>query len=154
MVKKILKILALVIVAALIVIQFFGIDKTNPPVAQGATVESAVTVPPDVTMILSRSCGDCHSNNTFYPWYADIQPAAWFLKSHIDEGRRELNFSEFNTYSTKKKKRKLEEICEQIESGNMPLPSYLWVHRDAALSDSEKKSLCDWSRQENEKIAL
>lgn len=154
MFKKILKILAIVIVVALVVIQFFRIDKTNPPIAEGNKIEAALAVPADVHLILGRSCNDCHSNNTIYPWYSNIQPVAWFLKDHIDHGRRELNLSEFSTYSAKKKKRKLEEICEMVESAAMPLPSYLWIHRDAGLSESEKKALCDWSKAEAEKIQL
>lgn len=154
MLKKIFKILAVVIIAALVVIQFFRIDKTNPPVVEADTIDAAMAVSPDIKLILGRSCNDCHSNNTAYPWYSNIQPVAWFLKNHIDEGRRELNLSEFNTYNAKKKKHKLEEICEYVESGAMPLPSYLWVHRDAVLSDSEKKALCDWSKSEAEKIQL
>jgi hypothetical protein len=154
MVKKILKILAVIIVAALVVIQFFRIDKANTPIVEANTIDAAIAVPPDIKLILGRSCNDCHSNNTVYPWYSNIQPAAWFLKDHIDEARRELNFSEFNTYSAKKKKRKLEEICEMVESAAMPLPSYLWIHRDSVLSDTEKKALCDWSKQEHDKIQL
>lgn len=152
MFKKILKILAVVLVVAFIVIQFFRIDKANPPINEADKIEAAMAVPTDVYLILGRSCNDCHSNNTVYPWYSNIQPAAWFLKDHIDHGRRELNFSEFNTYTAKKKKHKLEEICEMVESAAMPLPSYLWIHRDAMLSDTEKKILCDWSKQERDKI--
>jgi hypothetical protein len=111
-------------------------------------------VPPDIKLILGGSCNDCHSNNTVYPWYSNVQPAAWFLEDHINQGRRELNFSEYNTYSPKKKKHKLEEICEMVESAAMPLPSYLWIHRDSILSDTKKKALCDWSKQEAEKIQL
>ncbi|MFN0140670.1 MAG: heme-binding domain-containing protein [Pyrinomonadaceae bacterium] len=154
MFKKIVKILAIIIVAAFVVIQFFRIDKTNPPVVEANRLEAALAVPADVSMILGRSCADCHSNNTSYPWYSNIQPAAWFLEDHIDQGRRELNLSEFNTYTAKKKKRKLEEVCEMVESGAMPLPSYLWIHRDAALSESERKALCEWAKGEAEKIQL
>ena len=152
--KRVLKIFVLLIVAAFIVIQFFRIDKTNPPIVEADTIDAAMAVPPDIKLILGRSCNDCHSNNTVYPWYSNIQPAAWFLKDHIDKGRHELNFSEFNTYSAKKKKRKLEEICEMVESAAMPLPSYLWIHRDSGLSDSERKAICDWSKAEAEKIQL
>lgn len=154
MLKKIVKILAVVIVAALVVIQFFRIDKTNPTIVEGNTIDAAMAVPPDVKLILGRSCNDCHSNNTVYPWYSNVQPVAWFLKDHIDEGRHELNLSEFNTYSAKKKKRKLEEVCEMVESAAMPLPSYLWIHRDAGLSETEKRALCDWAKAGAAKIVV
>lgn len=146
MTKKILKILLVVLVVGLVVIQFFRIDKTNPQVNAAETLEAAVDVPPDIKLILGRACNDCHSNQTIYPWYSNVQPAAWFLKSHIDDGRRHLNFSVFNTYDAKKKAKKLEEICEEVESSAMPLPSYLWIHRDAVVSESEKKALCDWTK--------
>ena len=152
--KKALKVVLLILAVGFIAIQFFQIDKTNPQIVQANTLESSVTVPPDVAMVLGRSCNDCHTNNTFYPWYANVQPFGWFLKDHIDEGKRKLNLSEFSTYAARKKVKKLEEICEQVESAEMPLPSYLWIHRDAVLKDTEKKALCDWVNVEKEKIAL
>jgi Haem-binding domain len=152
MIKKILKILTIVVVAGFIVIQFFRIDKSVPAIAQAETLDAAVRVSPDIALILGRSCNDCHSNTTVYPWYSNIQPVGWFLKSHIDDGRRHLNFSIFNTYTAKKKVKKLEEICELVESKEMPLPSYLWIHSDAVLKDTEAKALCDWANQEKGKI--
>ncbi len=122
MAKKISKIILLVLVAAFIVIQFFRIDKTNPTVNAAETLEASVSVPPDISLILGRSCNDCHTNQTIYPWYTNVQPAAWFLKDHIDDGRGELNFSVWSTYTPKRKAKKLEEICEQVEKGEMPLP--------------------------------
>lgn len=139
-------------VAAFVVIQFFQIDKTNPAVVQAETIESSINVPNDVRPILDRSCGDCHSNKTVYPWYSNIQPSGWFLKNHIEDGRRQLNFSIFATYSLKKKAKKLEEVCEQIEQKEMPLPSYLWIHRSSALSLDEGKILCDWAKAEKAKL--
>lgn len=75
------------------------------------------------------------------------------MKDHIDDGRRHLNFSVFNTYEQKRKVKKLEEICEQVESKEMPLPSYLWLHRDAAMRDGEAKILCDWAEKEKNAIS-
>src|SRR4051812_13013115 len=132
--KRILKILAIVLIVGLGVIQIFQIDKTNPPIVAGQNIEASISVPADITLILDRSCNDCHTNNTKYPWYTSVQPAGWFMKDHINDGRRHLNFSEFNTYAPKKKAKKMEEVCEQVEAGEMPLPSYLWIHRDAGLS--------------------
>lgn len=152
--NKTLRILALLLVAGLVIIQFFGIDKTASPIVQAETLEAAVAVPPDVSQIMVRSCNDCHTNSTIYPWYSNVQPFGWFLKNHIDDGRRQLNFSLFNTYSAKKKAKKLEEICEQLEAKEMPLPSYLWIHRDSVLSESDAKALCDWAKQEQGKIVV
>ncbi|MBK9216191.1 MAG: heme-binding domain-containing protein [Chloracidobacterium sp.] len=153
MIKKILKILALVLIAAFVIIQFFRIDKANPPIVEDETIEAALSVPPDVALIMGRSCNDCHSHKTVYPWYSNIQPVAWWLKDHINEGRDELNFSQFNTYSAKKKAKKLEEICEEVRAANMPLPSYLWTHGDAVLSENDKNTLCDWTNVERTRLA-
>lgn len=150
--KKVLKILVLVLVAALICAQFFRPNRVNPPVVPENTLEASTQVPNNVKAIIDRSCGDCHSNNTVYPWYSNITPVSWFLADHIKDGRREMNFSEFNTYSPKKKAHKMEEICEQIEAEAMPLPSYLWLHRDAVLSKEDGKILCDWAKEEKARI--
>ncbi len=146
MLKKIVKIAVVVFVAGFIVMQAFQIDKANQPIVETETLEAAVAVPADVALIMGRSCNDCHTNKTVYPWYANIQPAGWFLKSHIDDGKDELNLSQFNTFELKKKIRKLEEICSEVESGSMPLPSYLWIHREAVMSESDKKTMCAWTK--------
>jgi hypothetical protein len=152
--KKILKILVIVVVAALVIMQFFRIDKTNPPVVQADSLEAAVTVPDNVRAIMKTSCDDCHTNNTVYPWYSNVAPMSWFLKNHIDDGRKNLNFSVFNTYAPKKKVNRLEGICKLVESKEMPLPSYLWIHRDAILTDDQSKILCDWAKGEEAKIVV
>lgn len=146
--KRILKIIVVVLFVAFVVIQFIRPDFTNPPVVADQTLEAATEIPENVKMILSRSCADCHTHNTVYPWYSKIQPAAWFLAEHINDGRRHLNFSEWAKLDDRRKKRKLEEVCEQVESREMPLPSYLWIHRDAGMSDEEIKILCDWTKSE------
>src|SRR6476469_10710389 len=127
--KKVVLIVVVVLVVAFIGLQFFRIDTTPIPIVQADTIQSGISVPPDVDMVLTRSCGDCHTNSTVYPWYSQVQPVAWWLGNHIAEGRGELNFSIFNTYNARRKKKKLEEICEQVKSGEMPLPSYTWIHR-------------------------
>ncbi|CAN5542102.1 heme-binding domain-containing protein [soil metagenome] len=150
--KKALKIIAIVIVLGFIVIQFIRPDFTNPPVNQAETMQASMQVPDNVQAILKRSCTDCHSNETVYPWYSKIQPSAWFLANHIKEGRQEMNFSVWNTYQPRRKKKKLETICEQIKAKEMPLPSYLWIHRDAALTDEDIKTVCDWTENEGARL--
>ncbi len=150
--KKILKIIVSILFLAFVAIQFIRPDFTNPPIVQGQTLEETVQVPENVQVILKRSCNDCHTNTTVYPWYAKIQPSAWFLKGHIDEGRRKLNFSIWKTFDAPKQRRKLAEICEQLQSKEMPLPSYLWIHWGAKLSDEEVKTICDWTESERGKI--
>lgn len=152
MIKKILKITLVILVLFFIAIQFVRPDFTNPTVIESEKI-AAADVPPDVEQILRRSCADCHSNETVYPWYSKVTPFNWFLADHIQVGRSELNFSEWNTYTTEKKIRKLDDICEQVESGAMPLPSYLWIHRDAVLSETEALRLCEWARGESQKLS-
>jgi len=152
--KKALKIIVIVGVIAFIGIQFIRPDFTNPPVVEADTLEASMQVPEQVDAILNRSCVDCHTNKTVYPWYSKIAPVSWWLGSHTSEGRRELNMSVWNTYSPKKKANKLNEICEQVESGEMPLPSYLWIHRYAVLKEGETKTLCDWANAEKAKITV
>jgi hypothetical protein len=152
MLKKVIKVVLIAVILGVVVIQFFGIDRTNPPVDRAQTLEATTNVPSDISLILGRSCNDCHTNQTIYPWYAHIQPSGWFLKNHIDEGRQHLNFSVWNTYNDRRKSKKLEEICEQVEGKAMPLPSYLWIHRDSILRDGDAQALCDWAKQEQAKI--
>ena len=143
--KKVLKIVVIVGVAAFVVAQFFRPNRVNPPLVEADMLEASMHVPDDVKAIISRSCADCHSNTTRYPWYSNISPASWLLVEHVEHGRSHLNLSEWNTYAATKKSKKLEEICDEIESGRMPLPSYLWLHRDAVLSADEIKTLCEWT---------
>ena len=150
--KKILKILAIILFAAFVVIQFFRPDRTNPPVVQAETLEASTNVPENVEAILARSCKDCHSNETVYPWYSNVAPVSWFLANHIEVGRNQVNYSIWNTYPTRKKVRKLDEICEQIQSGEMPLPSYLWIHRDSVLREGDAEILCNWADAEKEHL--
>lgn len=143
--KNAIKFTVLAFSVAFLSIQFFQIDKTNPAINEAETIDTVMNVPPDVKIILGKACNDCHTNNTRYPWYSYIQPNGWFLRSHVEEGRGELNFSVFATYDARKQAKKLEEICEEVRDGKMPLPSYTWIHRDAVLTESEKDALCSWA---------
>jgi hypothetical protein len=146
MIKKLIKILLLLLVIGLIILQFFSIDKANPAIVDTDTANAALSIPDNINAILERSCKDCHSHDTDYPWYSNIQPVGWFLRDHIDHGREHFNLSIYNTYTLKKKAHKLEELCEQVESGEMPLPSYLWLHGEAVLSNEDKATLCEWAK--------
>jgi hypothetical protein len=125
----------------------------NPPINKSDKLEATTDVPKNVQTILNRSCKDCHSNETVYPWYSNISPISWSVVDHIRVGREELNLSEWNTYKETRKLRKLEEICEEVISNNMPHYQYLWIHWDAALTEDDKKILCDWTKIESKKIS-
>ncbi len=98
----------------------------------------------NVQQLIKNACYDCHSNNTNYPWYHNIQPVSWFLENHIKEGKKELNFSEFGGYSERRQKSKLKAIKSQIEKNEMPLSSYTFIHRDSKLSENDKKLIYNW----------
>lgn len=151
--KKALKIIALILFVAFVAVQFYRPDRSTPPIVEAATLEGSTNVPAPVEAILTRSCNDCHTDKTEYPWYAQIAPASFFLDGHITEGRRNLNLSDWNSYETNRKRRKLDQMCEQVTSREMPLPSYLWIHWGAKLSDEDAKTLCDWTEQEKSRLA-
>lgn len=146
--KKIL--IALLVV--LVVLQFFQIDKTNPAVDESKDFLKTQNTPEEIALIIKTSCYDCHSNESKYPWYSNVQPAGWFLKDHIDEGRRELNFSTFTDYELKRQDHKLEECIEYIEKDEMPLGSYTLVHREAALTEAQKNILIDYFKSVRTKL--
>lgn len=134
------------IVAVLIIIQFFRIDKSAPETNPQDDILVVENVPYEIGIILKTSCYDCHSNATRYPWYSNVAPVSWWLKNHVNEGRDELNFSDWGTYSERRRDHKLEEIDELVSEDEMPLSSYLLVHGDAKLSEKQKKQLVNWSK--------
>ncbi len=132
----------------LIAIQFIPTEK-NINLTASATandISKAMPEPDDINTILKTSCYDCHSNNSIYPWYASIQPVAWWLNDHIEEGQKEINFNEFASYSLRRQYKKLGEIIEQVKEDEMPLSSYRLIHRNAILSEHQKLSLSNWAQ--------
>ena len=138
--KTVLKI----IVALLVVIQFFRIDKTTTPIDESKDFVSVTNPPAQIATIIKTSCYDCHSNQTNYPWYTNIAPVSWWIGHHIEEGREHLDFSNWGDYSKKKADHKLEEFYEEVEEGEMPLSSYTRLHGEAALSEEDKVLLIAW----------
>ncbi|MDQ4123785.1 MAG: heme-binding domain-containing protein [Acidobacteriota bacterium] len=150
--KKYLKWAAIVIALTFVGIQFIRPARTNPPIDETQTIQAKLNVSPEIDAILARSCNDCHSNRTNWVWYSNIAPGSWLMSFHVEEGRRELNFSEWGNLSRGRASRKLEEICEQVNAGEMPIWNYVLLHPSAHLTDDDKKILCDWTKQEQEKI--
>lgn len=143
-----------VLVILLVVIQFFHPKKNQSPGDQPNAIAKAYPVPAAVTDILKVSCYDCHSNNTAYPWYNNIQPVAWWMSSHVKDGKKELNFDEFATYTPKRAHRKLDELIEQVKEGEMPLNSYTWIHKNAVLTAEQKNTLLNWAQTLMDSIAV
>lgn len=141
MLKKIL----IVLLIALVIIQFIHPKHNTASGAQSNYVGNKYTVPANVQSILAKACNDCHSNNTRYPWYSKIQPVDWWLANHVKDGKKELNLDEYTNRSLRFQYHKMEEIAEQVKSGEMPLNSYTWMHKDAILTEAEKTALIEWA---------
>lgn len=149
MIKRILLSLAIVALAA----QLYRPARNLAAATGPNDIGSKHAVPAEVQRLLTRACYDCHSNRTTYPWYAEVQPVRWWLDSHIKDGKRHLNFTEFGTYSVKRAAKKAEEIVDEVSKQNMPMKSYTWVHPEARLTPEERKLLTDWARGLHAEIA-
>jgi hypothetical protein len=141
---KVLKIIAIILLLAFVGIQFIPTTHNQSDIVPATDLMETYNVPEKVEVIFKTSCYDCHSNNTIYPWYNKIQPVSWIMEGHIKEGKSELDFSEFGSYSERRQKSKFKSILSQVKDGEMPLSSYTLMHREAKLSENEKKALEDW----------
>lgn len=150
---KLAKKILIVIVIAFVAIQFVRPDRNINSQASLSDISGVVSVPDPVKVILENACYDCHSNNTRYPWYANIQPTGWWLAGHIKEAKGDLNFSEFGGYEQRKQLGKLEGIAAVVEEDIMPLRSYKLMHKNARLSQDEKNLLIDWTRRSSDSIS-
>ncbi len=138
--KKILILLIIIF----IVIQFIRPPKNIAAGISANDITSHYAVPSDVQSILKKACYDCHSNNTVYPWYANIQPVYWWLNRHIHDGKEHLNFSEFTAYPISRQYKKLDDISDEVKQGDMPLPAYTYEHVNARLTPQEKEKIFTW----------
>lgn len=145
--KKKLKYLGLLLLIALVVIQFFPPEENANPAFSGHRMHDAYNVPEEVNIIFKESCMDCHSNNTKAMWYMNVQPVGWWIADHVEEGRAELNFDEFAKFPLAKQYHKFEEIEEMINEGEMPLSSYKIMHDYAELTETEKKAVIEWTTE-------
>ncbi len=150
MIKKFLIALAILFV----LIQFVRPEK-NLSGDNTHAISTKYNVPPEVSTILEVACNDCHTNTTRYPWYANVQPAAWWLANHVKEGKQHLNLSEFTKRRIAVQNHKLEEVIEMVKEKEMPLPSYTWfgLHADANLTDEQRATLTQWAQAQMELIA-
>ncbi|MES2430642.1 MAG: heme-binding domain-containing protein [Bacteroidota bacterium] len=145
--KKIIKPLLLVLLAAFIIIQFFKPEKNIHPGTDAVknNITSLYPAPEDVEHILQTSCYDCHSNNTKYPWYNNIQPVTWWLNHHVNDAKKDLNFDEFATYKLSRQYKKAEQIIDEVKEGKMPLSSYTFIHTEAKLNADQKTAIQNWA---------
>ena len=129
---------------AFIIIQFIRPTKNSGGAILATDITRTMKVPDNVLKVFKNLCYDCHSNDTRYPWYVNIQPMGWLMADHIKEGKANLNFSEFGTYSKRKEANKLRAIAKSINDGSMPISSYTIMHTDAKLDEENKKMISNW----------
>lgn len=144
---KVARTILVVLLLSLIIIQFFPASLNNNSEIKTGDISSRLAVPPAVKQVLEKACYDCHSNHTKYPWYAHVQPVGWLLAEHINDGKADLNFSEFASYPARRQASKLKAIASSIADGSMPLESYTWLHPEARLGANEKQLLISWSNK-------
>jgi hypothetical protein len=152
MIKRVLLILAGVLITAFIVMQFFPPARNSSPMSGDDFLSPQQDIPAGIKAIVKESCSDCHSNHTHYPWYNHVAPVSWFLSRHIRHGKEELNFSDWGTLSVRKRISTLQDICEVVTEGSMPLKSYTLIHRHARIDEVSKTRLCDWTKEESMRL--
>lgn len=149
-VRKILLISGIVFIA----IQFVQPAHNKNDRVLATDISNIVIIPDSIQAILMNACYDCHSNNTTYPWYSNIQPVGWLLARHIKQGKEELNFSEFGSYSKRRQISKLDGIANSIRDDIMPLWSYKLMHKNAQLNADEKALITDWAERSKENLSF
>ena len=142
--RKRLKIGLSLAVVLVVAIQFIRPARTNPTAAPGASLQAQVAVPPEVATLLDRSCRDCHSNQTRWPWYTNVAPVSWWVIDHVDHGRTHFNYSDWQKYRPDERDNLLKQMCELTRKGEMPLASYLRMH-DAKPTEEALRQLCTFT---------
>ncbi len=140
---KTLKVLLGWMIVSFAMLQLIHIDIPTPPTPKpGDKVEA----PAPVMAALKKGCYDCHSNRDNIPWYGNIAPISFEVRAHVADGRKWLNFDLFNTYSKEKKQKIYKGIVKTVTNGSMPIPMYLWVHKEARLTPNERKAITEWAK--------
>lgn len=140
--RRVVKYSGLVVVLLFLAIQFVQPTRINPVSNPSSSFEAAAKPSPELAAIVQRSCYDCHSNNTVWPWHSRVAPVSWLLADDVKKGRTHLNFSEWSSYSPEISKTKLKEMCNEVKAGEMPLGIYTLIHTKAKLSPEDIKTVC------------
>jgi hypothetical protein len=134
-----LGLLAAILGIVLLAIQLVPVERSNPP------VEGEMPAPPEVREVLRRACYDCHSNETVWPWYSHVAPVSWLLAHDVGEGRRELNYSRWSSYSPKRQAKLRKETWKEVDEREMPPWYYLPMHPAARLGEADRVLLRDFA---------
>lgn len=140
--KKVLWRAAIVAALALAAAQFYQPSRANPPADPAVSFAAVANPPKEVVAIVDRSCRDCHTHNTVWPWYSTISPVSWLVAGDVEKGRRKLNFSQWNLYGPEMSRIRMTEVCEEVKAGKMPLPYYTPLHPESRLSSRDVESVC------------
>jgi len=135
---RIFKVVVILLILAFVGIQFIDVEKTNPPVT------AEIQAPQEVKNIIRKSCYDCHSNETVWPWYSNVAPVSWFISDDVNSGRKHLNFSDWERYNDVKKEKKMNDVWEQVNEGEMPLKAYTYMHPGTELDLTQKGIIKKW----------
>ena len=143
--RNVFKYSAIGVVVVAIGMQFVRPERTNPPIDPAKDIIGQPSLPANVRAVLERSCFDCHSSRTRWPWYSQVAPASWLVVDDVNEARRHLNFSEWEGYKIGRRLSKLESLMGEVDKGTMPPRTYLLLHGDAALSPAERDLVVGWA---------
>jgi len=140
-----LKQAALVLVVLFAGAQLIRPSRANPPIDPVRTIGTHVNNA-GLTAILDRSCGDCHSNATVWPWYTQVAPLSWAMAYGVSEGRQVVNFSEWAGYSKAQQQTLLSVSCDDVSSGKMP-GAWTFIRPETKLSSRDVETICAAARQ-------
>jgi len=144
-VRRWVKRIGLATLFLLLATQFIPLNRSNPSVDPSQTIYATLPVPAEVKAVFERSCKNCHSDETAWPWYSYVAPVSWVVAHDVHQARKMMNLSEWGSYSAKRKEDRLEEICEQVTNGDMPDRKYAIFHRGARLTPEEREAVCQWT---------
>jgi hypothetical protein len=151
--SKLLKFVGAVAIILLAAMQFARPARIKLRVNPSETIEAVTQMPPEVSEILDRSCGDCHSEKTRWRWYSNVAPVSWLQMADVGMARQVLDFSHWAQYTPRQQSGKLRGVCREMRSGDMPLWYYKPLHPHAWLSSADVQQVCQWTETERQKLA-
>lgn len=137
--KRVKRVFFVLMIIAFVGIQFIEVERANPPVT------ADINAPTEVKNIFKNSCYDCHSNETVWPWYSKIAPISWMIVNDVTDGRKHLNFSEWEKLYSEKRAKLKKEIWDEVNKDEMPLNIYTYLHPDTKMDMIRKNIIKKWA---------